>query len=120
MMKIREHGLAAALIVSFVATSTHAAQSISGVLTERPDAVVDLSTAEGVRLVGGPWRYSDARIVEIDSKGPGADLKASGRLLRTYDVVPHAGAADFDDSARREARNRPALLRLVSPEGHGS
>jgi gluconolactonase len=99
MMKIREHGLGAALIVSFVAASTHAAQSISGVLTGRPDAVVDLSATEGVRLVGGPWRYSDAKIVEIDSKGPGADLKASGRLLRTYDVVPHAGAADFDDSA---------------------
>lgn len=70
------------------------------IATDRPPvAIVDLSTAEGVRLVKGQWRYSDARVVEVDSKGPGADLRASGAPLRALDVQPHAGAADFDDSA---------------------
>ncbi|MFN0170397.1 MAG: SMP-30/gluconolactonase/LRE family protein [Bryobacteraceae bacterium] len=64
----------------------------------RPDAVVDLATAEGVKLVKGQWRYSDTRIVEIDSKGPGPDLKPTGRPVKTYDYTPHAGGADFDDS----------------------
>ena len=45
------------------------------------------------------WRYSDARIVEVDGKGPGPDLKPSGAPIRTYDYTPKAGAADFDDSA---------------------
>jgi len=76
-----------------------AVESLSGVLNARPDAVVDLSTAEGVKLVGGRWRYSDAKIVEIDSKGPGADLKPSGAPVRSYDITPHAGGSEFDDSA---------------------
>lgn len=63
-----------------------------------PDAIVDLATREGVELVKGRWRYSDARIVEVDHREPGPDLKASGKPSRTHDIEPHAGAADFDDS----------------------
>ena len=64
----------------------------------RPDAIIDLGTREGVQLVKGSWRYSNARIVEVDSKGPGPDLKPSGRPLKTYDYTPKAGVAEFDDS----------------------
>lgn len=63
------------------------------------DAVVDLRTDEGAALVGGRWRYRDAHIVEIDHRAPGVDLKASGSPSRTHDLVPRAGAADFDESA---------------------
>src|SRR5262249_48064366 len=65
----------------------------------RPDATVNLATAEGVRLVKGSWRYSDTKITQIDFQGPGADLKPSGKPIKTYDYTPKAGAADFDDSA---------------------
>src|SRR5215471_8398928 len=64
----------------------------------RPDAIIDLGTREGVQLVKGSWRYSDTRIVEVDSKGPGPDLKPSGRPIKTYDYTPKAGVAEFDDS----------------------
>ncbi len=64
----------------------------------RPDATVDLRTKEGTQLVQGTWRYSDVKILEVDSQGPGPDLKPSGVPNRTYDYAPHAGAADFDDS----------------------
>ena len=47
----------------------------------------------------GQWRYSDARIVEVDGKSPGPYLKPSGAPNRTYDYTPKAGAADFDASA---------------------
>lgn len=65
----------------------------------RPDAVVDLASAEGVQLVNGQWRYHDVKIVEADSRAVGPDLKPSGTPIKTYDYTPHAGAADFDDSA---------------------
>jgi len=65
----------------------------------RPDATIDLRTKEGVQLVKAEWKYTDAKIIEVDSKGPGADLKPSGAPVRTYDYTPHAGAANFDDSA---------------------
>jgi len=63
----------------------------------RPDAVVDLATAEGAALVHGQWRYRDARLVEVDFRGPGPDLRASGQPVQTLDVTPHAGAGDLDD-----------------------
>jgi gluconolactonase len=65
----------------------------------RPDATIDLRTKEGTQLVKGEWRYSDVKIIEVDSKGPGPDLKPSGAPVKTYDYVPHAGPADFDDSS---------------------
>jgi len=72
-------------------------------LPGRPDAIVDLQADEGAALVGGRWRYSDARVEEIDFvelAGPGAaDPLGPGDVPnRTYDVVPHAQAVDFDDS----------------------
>jgi gluconolactonase len=73
------------------------------VLPGRPDALVDLQTDEGAALVGARWRYADARVEEIDFvalAGPGAgDPLGPGDVRnRTYDVVPHAEAADYDDS----------------------
>lgn len=65
----------------------------------RPAAIVDLATDEGVRLVQGQWRYSDVGIVEVEHRAPGVDLRPSGPPNRTYDITPHAGAADFDDAA---------------------
>ena len=65
----------------------------------KPGAIINLATDEGVRLVKGQWRYSDVKIVEIEHRAPGPDLRPSGPPNRTYDITPHAGAADFDDSA---------------------
>jgi gluconolactonase len=64
----------------------------------RPDATIDLRTREGVQLIKGEWRYSDVQILQVDAKGPGADLKPSGAPVKTYDYAPHAGIAGFDDS----------------------
>jgi len=64
----------------------------------RPDATIDLRTKEGKELVKGVWRYSDVKIVETDFRAPGPDLKPSGKPTKTYDYIPRAGAADFDDA----------------------
>jgi len=64
----------------------------------RPDATIDLRTREGAQVIQGKWRYNDVKIVEVDSKGLGPDLKPSGAPVRTYDYTPHAGTAGFDDS----------------------
>lgn len=64
----------------------------------RPAAIVDLMTDSGARLVQATWRYSDVKIVEVEHRGPGPDLRPSGAPNRTLDISPHAGAADFDDS----------------------
>src|SRR5262245_34046546 len=70
----------------------------AGVSIEKPEAVIDLATDAGVKLVKGQWRYSDTKIIEVDFKGPGADKQPTGAPIKTYDFTPHAGGADYDDS----------------------
>jgi gluconolactonase len=65
----------------------------------RPSAIINLATEQGVKLVNGQWRYSDTKVIEVDHHSVGADLRPSGPPNRTHDITPHAGAADFDDSA---------------------
>jgi gluconolactonase len=64
-----------------------------------PDAIIDLQTDEGAALAGVQWRYSDTQVREADFVSVGPDLGPSGPPNRTYEVVPRAHAADFDDSA---------------------
>jgi gluconolactonase len=68
-------------------------------LPGRPDAIVDLQSDAGVRLVKGNWRYHDAAITATDYVDVGDDLGPSGAPNRTYDIEPHAEAVEFDDSA---------------------
>jgi gluconolactonase len=64
----------------------------------KPLATIDLAADDGVRLVKGQWRYSDARIVEVDFHAAGSDKQPSGPKVKTNDIVPRAGARNFDDS----------------------
>jgi gluconolactonase len=84
-------------------------------LPGRPDAIVDLQSDDGVELVVGQWRYSDAEVAEIDfvQVGSAADPLAPGDLPnQTYDVVPHAEGVDFDDSGWRVLAPEETMLRL--------
>jgi gluconolactonase len=86
-------------------------------LPGKPDAIVDLQTSEGLALVGGEWRYSDARVEEIDFVALGHPDDPLGPGLepnRTYDVVPHAEAIDFDDSGWRVLAAEETMLRLAN------
>jgi len=102
-MTIRQTRAArAALVVSALVASagpSAAQHAVRRPIDGRPDATIDLRTREGAGIVKGQWRYSDARIAEVDFNGPGPDLKPSGRLVRTFDQALKAGAAGFDDSA---------------------
>jgi gluconolactonase len=117
----RIHASSIALVACSLMTAAAAGAQVTGdVPAGRPDAIVDLATVEGTRLVKGRWRYSDAKIVDVPhppslagktgelrrdlaeaqaeaGRSVGADLKASGPPTTAYDIAPHAGAADFDD-----------------------
>jgi gluconolactonase len=100
-------------LLQSLAPVVSAAQSVMDPPFGRPDAIVDLRTSEGVGLVRGQWRYSEAKVAEIVFRGPGPDRRPSGPPNRTYDIVPHAGAKDFDDSSW-EAIDAPSLERRRS------
>lgn len=85
---------AIAALIPFAVT----AQSTQDAPAGKPDAIINLGTHAGVKMVNGVWRYSDARIVETAFNAPGPDLRPSGPPNKTFDIAPHAHAADFDDS----------------------
>jgi gluconolactonase len=86
------------LICIFFFTGATFAQITSDVPVSKPAAVINLATREGISLVRGAWRYSDANVIEVNHHSVGPDLKPSGPPNRTYDITPKAGASDFDDS----------------------
>jgi gluconolactonase len=67
-------------------------------IDSRPDAIVDLRTSEGMRQVGGQWRYRDAKL-------------AGGN-----DLTPKAGAVDYDDAQWETIE--PASLETRRGAGH--
>jgi gluconolactonase len=84
-------------------------------LPGRPDAIVDLQTEDGVALVGGQWRYSDARVEEVEfvELGSPSDPLGPGTVPnRTYEVAPRAEPADFDDSSWRALAPGETMSRL--------
>jgi len=63
-----------------------------------PEAVVDLATTPGAKLLHAEWRYADAKVIEADFLAPGANGQPGTLPVRTYDIEPHAGAADYNDA----------------------
>ena len=94
---MKSWGILAVTVLALAAQSAYA-QVTGDAPGVRPDAIVDLKSDEGIGLVKGQWRYSNAKVVEVDHRGPGADLAPSGPPNRTQDIDIHAGATDFDDS----------------------
>jgi gluconolactonase len=70
----------------------------AGLPSGEPAAWIDLATRDGVALVAGEWRHSETRIVEVQHRRPDANGDPLGAPVRTWDIEPHAGGADFDDS----------------------
>lgn len=73
-----------------------------------PLVTLDLLTEGGSKSVSGTWRYSDVGIREINFWKAGSDGQPGNRSSRTYDIEPHAGPRDFDDSGW-EVLSPPAL-----------
>ena len=103
-----------------IATATAAAlPGPRELLPGRPDAVIDLQTAAGCAAVRARWRYADANVREIgfvEPAGPGAaDPLGPGDVpIRTYDIEPHAEAADFDDAGWAELEPEDTMRRLAN------
>jgi gluconolactonase len=86
------------LILLVLALIDAVARSRGDGLDASAEAVINLHSEEGAKLVKGVWRYSDTRIIEVDFKAAGSDNQPTGAPVKTYDYAPHAGGAGFDDS----------------------
>lgn len=81
-----------------------------------PDALVDLRDDAAASLVKATWQTQNARIVEVDHRAPGPDLKASGAPTRSHNLLPQPGTPEFDAGwqivAASTLENRRGLGRL--------
>lgn len=68
-----------------------------------PVSIVDLRTTAGGGLVEASWRYADAQIVD-------AENTVGGGVVRTHDIRPKPGTAEFD-AASWEAIGADSLER---------
>jgi gluconolactonase len=78
-------------------------------------ASLDLMSAADVAAVHGAWRYSDVALVPVQHRAADANGQPTGAAVTTWDIAPHAGGRDFDDSAWQ--RIDPAAL--AERRGHG-
>src|SRR2546425_10053427 len=95
-MPMRSRMLLGALLAPLLiaaASVAVTAQITTDAPATRPTAIVDLATAEGLRLVQGQWRYSDVRVVDGGDRGPGPGPGPSGPPDRADAIPPHAGPA---------------------------
>jgi gluconolactonase len=60
---------------------------------------VDLSTREGVALVQGAWRFADVELDLTTHHAPDSSGQPTGAAVPAWDIHPHAGGRDFDDTA---------------------
>jgi hypothetical protein len=95
---LRKVLFAVTLLWTLPVTSVWAAALDETLAKRKPEATIDLATKQGVESVKGDWRYSDTKIIEVDFKAAGADGQPTGAPNKAYDLTPHAGRADFDDS----------------------
>lgn len=84
----------AALIISPTAALAQATPPTPAV---NPEAIVDLRSSAGVNLIGGQWRYSDARIEKAAFRAAGRDRRPSGPAIITGALRPSAAEASADD-----------------------
>jgi gluconolactonase len=59
-----------------------------------PAHVVDLMTPDGAAVFGAQWKTMEAKIVEVP-----AIANAMPEYKTAYDIKPHAGESNFDDSS---------------------
>ena len=78
-MRLAIAAFAGLLVLAAPASSL--AQVTSDVPLVRPDAIVNLASDDGVAAVKAQWRYSDARIVEVEHRSPGP-VEGHTRLRR--------------------------------------
>lgn len=91
------------IIIITLPLFAHAQESVE-LSMGTPEAIVDLRSAEGVKLVEAVWKFLPAEVVTADFKAPGPQgkdkqyLYPTGKKIKTRDIHPKAGAIDFDDS----------------------
>jgi gluconolactonase len=83
-----------AALQSSVAAAPYATR---GPIGGRPDAIVDLNSAEGQAIVSGAWSVREVTPISVRFHRVAADLTPTGASADTLDVGPRPGQSGFND-----------------------
>jgi gluconolactonase len=86
------------IVLTTMALAALTAQADESAAERSAATTIDLTSESGVQLAHAVWRYSDTKIVDQTFRAPDQDGQPTGAAVHTYDIVPHAGGLDFDDS----------------------
>jgi gluconolactonase len=102
------------------------AQETRQLAVNKPSAIADLKTTDGAALVNAKWFVQPAHVVDADFKAPGPgtngdklSLYPTGAAIKTHQLHPQIGAADFDNGfkeikpAQLEERKGTGLFSFV-------
>lgn len=105
---------------------TAMAQETRQLAVDKPQAIADLRTNDGASLLNAKWYVQNAHFVDADFKtpGPGTNgdklpLYPTGTAIKTHQLHPQIGAADFDAGFREikatelESRQGTGLFSFV-------
>jgi gluconolactonase len=115
------------LLLALLASIAMFAQEIRQLAVDKPMAVADLRTIEGAGLVQAKWFVQNAQVTDRNfnlpgpQKGGGDALKLypTGMTIKTHQVRPQIGSADFDNEfieikpTDLESRQGTGLLSFV-------
>jgi gluconolactonase len=93
--------LAALAMAALPAVLAATPASRRGPVEGRPDAIVDLNTAEGLTLVAGSWQVRETTLVPATFRRVAPDLTPNGPGATAFDVGDKPGTAGFDRAAWR-------------------
>ncbi|MFT3908140.1 MAG: SMP-30/gluconolactonase/LRE family protein [Ferruginibacter sp.] len=113
------------LILSIVSSALFA-QETRQLAVDKPQSIADLRTTGGAALVDAKWYVQNAHITDVDFKAPGNGangdpllLYPTGATIKTNQLHPQIGAADFDKAftaikpTELESRQGTGLLSFV-------
>jgi gluconolactonase len=113
------------LLLLFLSVSLFA-QETRQLAVDKPQAIADLKTTEGAASVNAKWFVQNADVVDADFKSPGPGtngdklpLYPTGSSIKTNQLHPQIGAADFDagfkeiKSTELESRQGTGLFSFV-------
>jgi gluconolactonase len=92
--------LVAAVAVAALSVPLAAAPAaVRGPIDGRPDAVVDLSAAEGLAVIDGTWQVREAALVPARFRRVGPDLSPTGAAADTLDLADTPASSGFEHAA---------------------
>ncbi len=118
--------IALVILLLCLISSAIFAQETRQLAVDKPQAIADLKTTEGAALVDAKWYVQNANVIDVDFKTPGKGtngdpllLYPTGTAIKTNQLHPQIGAADFDKGFKEikptelESRQGTGLLSFV-------